>query len=314
MIPVDRRRAALVIGEALIDIVDGGGGAREFVGGGPANIAIGLARWGHQVRLLTRIGQDERGLRIALHLRAEGVSLFAPPAADARTSTAHARIGRNSAAEYRFDIDWQIPQGVDPAGFSLVHAGSLGLFIEPGGARVLDILRRTDSDTVVSLDPNIRPSLIADRERAVERFEDAARVSDLVKLSDEDAAWLYPGLSPEQTAARILSLQGANGAIRPRAVVVTLGSEGALAVVGDAVHCVRAPEVQVVDTISAGDSFMASLMSSILDTNLDCMLADIDPVLERAAAAAAFAVSRAGANPPRRTEMEGLRSTAPGNR
>ena len=292
---------ALVIGEALIDIVEDPGGAREFVGGGPANIAMGLARLGHRTRLLAHIGDDPRGRQIAAHFAAEGVALHVSPEPGARTATALARLAADGSASYRFDIEWRVPGDVDPSPFALLHVGSIGLFLEPGGTEVVEIMRRADRGTIVTLDPNIRPSLIPDRDRAIARFECAVGLSDLVKLSDEDAEWLYPGLPPEGAARRILAL-GESG--RTRAVIVTRGAEGALAVTAEAVHSVPARRVDVVDTISAGDSFMASVASSLLESGPAAVLADAEPVLERAVAAAAFAVSQAGANPPRRADLE----------
>ncbi len=305
-------RRALVIGEALIDIVKHADPCaeptrprtehrtedrvEEHVGGSPANVAIGIARLGHPVRLLTRLGRDERGRRIAGLLSDEGVELL-PDSWDAgATSTAHARIAADGSADYRFDIDWRLPERA-PRLPSLVHAGSIALFLEPGGSRVLRLLERFAETALVTLDPNIRPSLLGDHADAVRRFERAAALADLVKLSDEDAAWLYPELGLEAAALRVRELG-------PSIVVVTLGPEGAFAFSPGGISRIQAREVEVVDTISAGDSFMASLASSLLDLGLDGTLAALPQVLDRAARAAAIAVSVAGANPPRRDQLD----------
>jgi len=287
---------ALVIGEALIDIVEGVE-VRELVGGSPANVAVGLARQGHDVRLLTRIGRDPRGERIAEHIASAGVALTASSWAEGSTSTARARLQADGSAEYDFDIDWTVPDP-DLDGIALVHSGSIALFLEPGGHTVIDTLQRASGTAVVTVDPNIRPALVGSRETAVSRFFQAARAADLVKLSDEDAAWLYPGLLPEQVLAEVATLG-------PRVVVITRGGEGAIALGPAGVVEVPAISVEVVDTIGAGDAYMASLISSILD---DAELFDssvaLERALRRAAVTAGITVSRAGANPPRRAEVD----------
>jgi fructokinase len=290
----------LVIGEALIDIVEGRDGAgeeRELVGGSPANVAVGLARQGHAVQLLTRIGRDERGARIAEHVAASGAALAASSWTDGSSSTARARLRADGSAEYLFDIDWTIPE---PAldGVTLVHSGSIALFLEPGGRTVLDPLQRAAGSALVTLDPNIRPALVGDRRAVTARFARAAASADLVKLSDEDAAWLYPGLVAEQVLAEIATCG-------PRVVVMTRGAEGAVALGPSGILEVPAVSVEVVDTIGAGDAYMASLISSALD---DPQLFGSEPALRRAlrraAITAAITVSRAGANPPTRREVD----------
>lgn len=293
-----RARPALIIGETLIDIVEQPGQATEFIGGSPANLAVGLARLGHPARLLTRLGHDARGERAAAHLAAEGVELLPASWGGGPTATAHAQITADGSAEYRFEIDWCLP-AYTPEPVALMHAGSIALFLEPGGSRVLDLLRGAPPEALITLDPNARPALLGDHAVALRRFEEAAGLADLIKLSDEDTAWFYPGLAPEAAAEKVRSLG-------PRLVVVTLGAQGALAVSEAGVVRVPAHQVEVVDTISAGDSFMASLASSLLDLGLDGALTALPQVLDRAARAAAIAVSVAGPNPPRRAELDAV--------
>ena len=296
----------LVIGEALIDIVHGhasedGSAAstpdRELVGGSPANVAVGLARQGHDVHLLTRIGRDERGARIAEHVASSGAALTAASWTDAATSTARARLRADGSAEYEFDIDWTVG-APDLDGVDLVHTGSIALFLEPGAATVRDTLRRAAGSQRVTLDPNIRPALIGDHDTALQQFSEAARSADLVKLSDEDAAWLYPEMVPEQVLSEIATLG-------PRIVVMTRGGEGALALGPGGVAEVSALPVDVVDTIGAGDAYMASLISSVLDDpQLFESKSALLRALRRAAVTAGLTVARAGANPPRRAEVD----------
>lgn len=288
----------LVIGEALIDIVETADGARELVGGSPANVAVGLARLGHRTALHTRIGHDPRGARVAEHVASSGAALTPQSWGDAATSTARARLAADGSASYEFDIDWRMP-APDLDGVALVHSGSIALFLEPGGTAVLEALQHAaHGAALVSIDPNIRPALVGDRDAALARFGEAVRVADLVKLSDEDAAWLYPESRPEEVLAAI----AAHG---PRLVVMTRGSAGAMALGPDGILDVPAWPVDVADTIGAGDAYMASLVSSALD---DPMLftseAAVERAMRRAAVAAGITVSRVGANPPTRAEVD----------
>lgn len=293
----------LVIGEALIDIVRREDGHREYVGGSPANLAIGTARLGHRTQLLTHIARDERGERIARHVRDEGVDLHEGSWSARRTSTADAEIGPDGSATYRFDLSWELPRGLDTAA-SVVHTGSIALFVEPGGAAVLDLLASLPASTLVTLDPNVRPSLLPDHADALTRFEAAASRCDLVKLSDEDVVWLYPGRTLEQVLAHIRALG-------PAIVVITRGADGAVGDAGAGAVGVRAYAGGVVDTISAGDSFMASLVSSLLELGPDAMASRLPGALDRAARAAAIAVSVAGANPPTRAALDAYAGERP---
>lgn len=287
----------LVIGEALIDIVEGDAGDRELVGGSPANVAVGLARQGHAVRLLTRLGRDERGKRIAAQVESSGATVADESWTDAATSTARARLRADGSAEYDFAIDWSIP-AVQVGDADAVHTGSIALFLEPGGTAVLETLQHAAGRALVTLDPNVRPALVGEHRTAHARFVAAARAADIVKLSDEDAAWLFPGLVPEQVLAEI-------AAYGPRIAVITRGGEGALGLGPGGITEVEPFPVDVADTIGAGDAYMASLISSALD---DPLLFTSEPAFERAlrraAVMAGITVSRPGANPPTRAEVD----------
>jgi len=324
----------LVIGEALIDIVEGSDGDRELVGGSPANVAVGVARQRHAVQLLTRLGRDDRGFRIADELAASLVRIVPESWTDAPTSTARARLRADGSAEYEFAIAWEAPvvalgavgagagPGAGAAGLAgvgadsgapaagsgslavgpvrAVHTGSIALFLEPGGTAVLETLRGAAGRVLVSVDPNIRPALVGDHATAVARFADAAASADLVKLSDEDAAWLYPGLGAAEVLERIAGYG-------PRLAVMTRGADGALGLGPGGIVEVAPHVVTVADTIGAGDAYMASLISSALDepavfTDGDAFAA----ALHRAAVMAGITVSRAGANPPTRAELAAL--------
>lgn len=289
---------ALVIGEALIDIVEHAGSTEpptEHVGGSPANVALGLARLGHSTVFATHLGRDFRGARIRDALTCEGVTFSSSSFGAARTSTARATIDATGAARYSFDIDWTFD--APTASPALVHTGSIALFLEPGGATVAQYLAQLPPEVLVTIDPNVRPDLMSDRATALARFAQVSVRANLVKLSDEDVEWLYPGLSLAEAAHRILD----HG---PRVVVVTLGTAGALAFTPAHNYSVPAAPAAVVDTISAGDSFMAALASSMLALGSTGVEQQLEAVLDRAARAAAIAVSQAGANPPRRSQLD----------
>lgn len=295
--------AVLVLGEALIDIVARDGAESEYVGGSPANVAVGIARQGLDASLLTRLGRDDRGRRIAAQIEASGATVAEGSWTDAATSTARARLRADGSAEYEFHIDWSLDAGVMAAlvdAASVVHAGSIALFLQPGGDTVLAGLERAQrAGAVVTVDPNIRPALVGDDAVAV--AERAFAAASVVKLSDEDAEALYPGVPAEEVLARI-------AAFGPRVVVMTRGAEGALALGAGGVVAADPLRVDVADTIGAGDAFMASLVTSAVD-DPGLLAGDhgaLERALRRAAVTAGVTVSRPGADPPTRAEVDRL--------
>lgn len=177
----------------------------------------------------------------------------------------------------------------------LRHTGSLALFLEPGASeldRVLDALHAP----VISVDPNIRPALLPDRGEALRRFEALAARAALVKMSDEDAAWLYPDLSLHEALARTRSLG-------PRLVVGTRGADGAILLGPSASAEVDGVTTTVADTIGAGDTFMASLIDDYLVASDELDAALLRSLGTRAATAAALTVSRPGADLPWAAEL-----------
>ncbi len=291
----------LVVGEALIDIVEGADGDRELVGGSPANVAVGLARQGHGTRLLSRLGRDGRGERIVAQIEGSGARVDERSFTDAPTSTARARLRADGSAEYDFAITWDVPDlsASELANVRAVHTGSIALFLEPGGRSVLETLRgAAAAGAIVTIDPNIRPALLPDRSAALARFGDAAASADLVKLSDEDAAWLFPDLDADGVLDRLAQYG-------PRVVVLTRGGDGLIARGPHGVIEARPLAVTVADTIGAGDAAMASLISSVLDdARVLSEPGALEAALRRAAVTAGITVSRAGANPPTRAEVD----------
>lgn len=304
--------AVLVIGEALIDAVRrAGSDPAEHVGGSPANVAFGLGSLGHDVRLATWFGPDERGARIAAACAARSVRLVEGSDAAVHTSVAQATLDAQGQATYHFDLTWSVPDlaGIDPVGH--VHTGSIAATIEPGGTQVLDAVRTLRQRGTVSYDPNMRPTLMGSPDQVRERVEAILALSDVVKASDEDIQWLYPG-SYQPDVLRAWLDAG------PSLAVITRGGKGALYAVRSAapgeVTTVAARPVEVIDTVGAGDSFMAGLVSGLLDSGYLGSLAarerlaaagidDIRPSIDRALATSSATVARAGAYAPTRTEI-----------
>ena len=311
--PVDTSdRRALVIGEALIDVVRSGGETLgRHPGGSPMNVAIGLARLGRGVDLLSWFGADEDGAAITAHLAASGVDVVPGSDSAEHTSVATANLDETGAASYEFDLSWQVPGAwASPEVAPLVvHTGSIGAVLEPGGADVARILAAHRPTATITYDPNMRPSLMAPPAQTRPLVEHLVSASDVVKVSDEDLEWLEPGSDPIDVARRWVVLG-------PAAVIVTRGGEGAVAVTSSGVTLeIATPRVTVADTVGAGDSFMGGLIDGLWSAGLlgaerraQLHAADAEAwarVLTRCARIAAITVSRPGANPPTSAELEG---------
>jgi fructokinase len=299
-----QQSSALVIGEALTDVVVTDQGEQDHPGGSPYNVAITLGRLGDAVSLLTAIGDDERGAEITARLQESSVELVPASRRAGRTSTALAQLQTDGSARYVFEIDWDLPQKLELAPSTVTHAGSIALYLEPGASRVAELLRERSGDSLITLDPNIRPALVGDHDQALARVEALMEVVDLVKLSDEDAAWLYPGLAPAAVLSRLVALG-------PGLAVMTLGGEGSLLASSAAVVEVPAPVTVVADTIGAGDSYMGALIHRVLTTSLGLQLRrrselwgeELGAIGAFASKVAAITVSRSGANPPSLDEL-----------
>jgi fructokinase len=293
----------LVIGESLIDIVEG----EEHVGGSPLNVAVGLARLGRDVDFLTHIGDDARGRRIAQCINDAGVQLVSGSQTAARTATARVAVGEDGSADYVFDLDWQLSGTPMVAPPLLVHTGSIAAVQEPGCLAVAALVDTYHVSATITLDPNVRPSLIVDRDQARARIEHLVERSDIVKVSEEDLRWIDPDRPPERIAQTWLTLG-------PSLVAVTMADRGSAAVCAAGEVRVPARPVQVVDTVGAGDAFMVGLIDALWERGLlgaerRAELAGIDlgaltAALESASNAAAHTVARAGADLPDRAALD----------
>jgi fructokinase len=299
---------ALVVGEALVDVVArADGSVSEHAGGSPANVAVGLARLGRSTVLATSLGNDRFGDLVVDALTASGVELAEGSVQPGRTtSTARAVLDDAGAATYTFDVAWAPDLRALPAEALVLHTGSMAAAIEPGASDVLRLFRERRPHSTISYDVNARPALMGRADAARARVRELAGLSDVVKASDEDLAWLDPGTTWQQAAAGVLALG-------PVAVVVTRGGEGAAVVTGEGNVSVPAPKVDVVDTVGAGDSFHAALLDGLWSRGLlgadrrtelaGASLEDWREVAAYAARLAALSTTRAGAEPAHRHEV-----------
>lgn len=275
---------------------------RVLPGGGPANTAVALARLGTPTRFLGRISRDVFGGLFRDRLTASGVDVSGCVDAAEPSTLAVASLDARGQAAYSFHAegaaDWRWTAGELAAaglgGSSCLHTGSLALVREPGREAVLRFAAEAAARATVSIDPNVRPGLAPREAYDVPRW---CAFTDIVKLSEDDLAFLAPGVAAEDAC-------DAWHAAGARLVVVTRGAAGALVSLDGSRARVAAPRVGVVDTVGAGDAFTAGLLHrlgerGLLGGRLDRL--DLDTAADAAAFAArvaALTCAVAGANPP----------------
>ena len=299
----------VVTGEALIDLVLArDGGLAGHPGGGPYNVARALGRLEQPVAYLGRVSGDGFGARLRRELAADGVGLGSIVATDEPTTLALAELGEDGGARYRFYTQGTSAPGLTieaaaaalPDRVGAFYLGTLGLVLEPIASTLEALLERLPGEALVALDPNCRPSAIPDPAAYRGRLGRLLRRADVVKVSEEDLAWLDPGTEPVAAARALLARE-------PAVALLTRGRAGAVVVTADEARAVTAPPVAVVDTIGAGDAFMGGFLARWRARGRGrAELGDLDAVQEAAAFAcrvAAIACSRAGADPPRLAEL-----------
>lgn len=290
----------VVAGESLVDVVVPRGSTPERApGGSPMNVAVGLSRLGLSTLLLTELGDDDLGRLVQRHLADSGVELAeGSVVAGAATSTATAHLDERGAASYDFDLRWELRPRPLPEDATALHVGSLGSVLRPGREAVTDLVRQArERGLLLSFDPNVRPSITPDPEQVRRDVAEVAGAADVVKLSDEDLEFLHPGVAAKDVASALLGTP-------TRLVVVTFGGSHAAAYSAAGSAEARSRAVGVVDTVGAGDSFMAALVAVVAEHGLDQLdEARLAAYLTAAHQAAAVTVSRRGADPPRRAEL-----------
>jgi fructokinase len=293
-----------VCGEALIDILPTG----PVVGGGPANTAKALARLGHDVHFIDGISNDAYGQSARAELLRDGVNLDLTLASDKPTCTATVTLDAAGGASYEFLIDgtatfdfassW-LP---DPYRYQpqALHIGTLVTMIEPGASALYDWAMQVAELAPIVFDPNIRPSVQPDRDLYEAAVEKWAALSAVIKVSDDDLAWLFPDQSIDDVANRWIN----DGVFL---VVVTHGANGLVGYTAGGRVEVPGVKVDVVDTVGAGDTVGAIVVEAMLTHGLIALHGDLlRGVLARAAAAAAITCSRKGAQPPFKHELPNI--------
>ena len=316
--PTAPRRATnhvviVVVGEALVDLVIAPGGSVEAaLGGAPYNTARAAARLGADVEFVGGLSVDRFGSLLRERLEADGVATRFAVSTEAPTTLAAAEVGGDGAATYRFYFEGTSAPLVDEAAVGravaslgsadILFTGGLGLVLEPMATSVIGALDAVGAEVVVVIDVNCRPAVIPDRDAYVARIERAIARADIVKVSDEDLAYLLPTLDTAAAAQRVLDT-GAH------AVVVTAGSSRTTIVTAAGERIVEVPAVTggIVDTIGAGDTFGAGLLAwwSAAGAGRDEMsLDDLAAAVRVGHAAAGVVVTRRGADPPHRDELD----------
>jgi fructokinase len=299
----------LVAGEALIDLVVSFDGSIEaHPGGAPFNVCSTIARLERQAAFLGALSNDRFGRRLASALASEGVDLSAVVTVDLPTTLALAELDEAGGATYRFYAHGTSAPAVDEAaaeaalelGPTALHVGTLGLVFEPLAAATNTLVDGVNGDVLVFLDPNSRPTVTTDRGRYLENVAHCARRADVIKVSDQDLAFLDPGADAVQATRSLL---------RPGAVgLVTRGADGVTIVTAGQTGDVAAPHVIVVDTVGAGDGFCGGFLAYWDEHGLGrADLEDLERVIEGVSfgvRVAAMICERAGADPPRRSEVE----------
>ncbi|MFJ3104949.1 carbohydrate kinase [Streptomyces sp. NPDC086835] len=282
---------------------------RVLPGGGPANTAVALARLGTPARLLARLSDDVFGRLFRARLESSGVDLSQAVRAGEPSTLAVAELDAAGQAAYSFhaqgtaDFQWTADElaATDLASTACLHSGSLALVREPGGRAVEEFLARASATATISLDPNVRPLLVAP-EVYRERLPRWCALADVLRVSEDDLELLLPG-HPIDRACDVWHSAGT------RLVVVTLGGRGAIASLDGERVTVAAPPTAVVDTVGAGDSFTAGLLHHLGAKGLlggrltDLRIDDVTQACAFAARVAALTCSVSGPNPPWEREL-----------
>jgi len=295
-----------VVGEVLIDLIPDRDQYLAVVGGGPANTAKALANLGAKTYFIDGVSSDQYGQMAKAELLSANVLLDYAQYSNKPTCTAKVTLSKLGSASYEFVIEdtatfdfsdlWlPDPQSLKP---SLLHIGTLATVIEPGASVLFEWAQIVAQFAPIVFDPNVRPAVVGDRDQYVNKFEKWVALSSAVKVSDEDLNWLYPGEAINDIANKWLE-------VGVQLVVVTLGDKGITAYRRNEQISVDAVKVVVADTVGAGDTVGAVLVEAIVKNGLDKLTGEVlKTMLNRAAKAAAITVSRTGANPPSKEEID----------
>ena len=290
-------------GEVLIDLIQENGKRIAIVGGGPANTAKALARLGFDSYFIDGISTDAYGQQARAELLADGVKLDYAHSSKDPTCVATVTLDAAGTASYEFLIDgtatfefdesWLPNPHTPPA---VLHVGTLATVVEPGATKLFNWAKQVKAPVV--FDPNVRSSVMGDRSRYQDLVQKWAMISSVIKLSEDDLAWLYPEMDFRSAAKNFINEQ-------TQLVVVTKGANGIDGFTQDGEVSVPGVRIDVVDTVGAGDTVGAIIVEGIVKYGLESLVGTaLEKTLRRAAAAAAITCSRAGANPPYLQELD----------
>lgn len=306
-------------GEALIDFIAMPDrlSLRPCPGGSILNIAVGLGRLQVPVSFLSRLSTDMFGDLLASHLKKNNVSLAYCPRVDGQTTLAFVSLPKETALEPQFafyangavdrcltidDLPKQFEEEV-----AALHFGSISLVLEPGATTLETLMKRESRSRILTLDPNVRPALISDKEAYRQRFLKWISLVDILRLSAADLDFLYPHQEIET-----LLPQWFGGGLS--LVILTRGAEGVSGYTANETEIVvPAQKVLVKDTVGAGDSFFSAALAWLYDHRQLTRRSALDQITREeltaclifASKAAAINCTREGANPPYKSEMEG---------
>jgi fructokinase len=295
-----------IVGEVLIDLIPERDQYFAVVGGGPANTAKALAKLGVKTYFIGGISNDEYGQMAKSELLSANVLLDYAQYSNKPTCSAKVMLSKSGSASYEFVIkdtatfDFFVSWLPDPKSIKplLLHIGTLATVIEPGASVLFEWVKSVAHVAPIVFDPNIRPAVLGDRDDYVKKVEKWVSISSAVKVSDEDLDWLYPG----KVVGEIVNKWLEKGV---QLVVVTLGDKGITAYRKSEEISVDAVKVDVADTVGAGDTVGAVLVDAIVKNGLERLSGEVlKSMLSRAAKAAAITVSRTGANPPSKDEID----------
>ena len=302
----------VVAGEALVDLVPRGDALLPLLGGSPFNVAVALRRLEVATAYLGRCSTDGLGRALRERLAQEGVDLGLVELTQDPTTLALVELDPDGQASYGFYVAGTSAAGLheaelpELAGGAALHVslGAVTLRTAPAGRALTALLEREGDRRVVSLDPNVRPAVLDDPEAYADELAGVLPACALVKASEEDLATLHPARAP-LAVARDWAAAG------PELMVLTRGGAGAVAITAAGEVAVPAVEVEVVDTVGAGDAFTAGLLAE-LDrrgrlTSRAALAGigeeELQAALTSASRVAAMACTRAGADPPRLAEL-----------
>lgn len=305
-------------GEALIDFIPtpDGSGYRPCPGGSILNIAAGLGRLQVPVGFLSRLSKDIFGTQLVDHLLRDNVDLQYCPQVEGQTTLAFVSLKETSDQEPQYAfyakgaVDRDMTTNDLPECFNedvlALHFGSISLVLEPGASTLETLMKRERRRRILTLDPNVRPALIKNKDAYRHRFSDWISNVDILRLSQVDFEYLYPDRKIEQVLPEWfnagLSL-----------VILTLGEDGARGFLPNGTNVfIQAPKVKVKDTVGAGDAFFSAVLAYLYDHGKlvkqslirEMTTDELDDCLSFAVKAAAINCTREGADPPYKHEME----------